>query len=185
MIQIGTYSRDDSPYFVDPEDHLVVLGTTKAGKSTLLENFALQLAKDRGVVLFDWHSDLADSFASKVPDAIILDPLSDRPLGINPFLDDDDNRAVERATSILASIYGDSSWLGQSALIGRNLAWLVKRHEETPTLLHLHKAFTNKAYRAELKQSADVALQAFLEKTELKSSFERTEYRIAPLTKLL
>src|ERR1700759_2190340 len=64
----------------DRFSHLYCLGKTGTGKSTLLENMAVQdLEHGNGFALIDPHGELVDRIASRVPssrqsDVVYLDP---------------------------------------------------------------------------------------------------------------
>jgi DNA helicase HerA-like ATPase len=76
----------------DRFSHLYVLGKTGTGKSTLLENMAIQdLEHGNGFALIDPHGELSDRIASHIPksrqsDVVYLDASDPtQPYGYNPL----------------------------------------------------------------------------------------------------
>src|SRR5262249_1713540 len=89
------FRNDRRVFGILPEDrfsHLYVLGKTGTGKSTLLENMAVQdLEQGNGFALIDPHGELVDRIASRVPksrnsDVIYLNAADpSQPYGYNPL----------------------------------------------------------------------------------------------------
>ena len=76
------FRSDERIFGIKDEDrffHLYIIGKTGTGKSTLLENMALQdLERGHGFALIDPHGDLVGRIAERIPasgrrDAIYLD----------------------------------------------------------------------------------------------------------------
>ena len=76
------FRSDERVFGIKDEDrllHLYVIGKTGTGKSTLLENMALQdLERGKGLALIDPHGDLVARIAARIPqsrrdDVIYLD----------------------------------------------------------------------------------------------------------------
>ncbi len=89
--------------------HLAVTAPTGTGKSTLLANLALQdAAAGRGLVVVDPKGDLVDDILARLPehrldDVVIIDPTSDRPIGLNPL--DTTHRSPEAAADQLLAVF--------------------------------------------------------------------------------
>ena len=89
------FRSDERVFGIKDEDrllHVYVIGKTGTGKSTLLENMALQdLERGHGFALIDPHGDLVARIAARVPasgrqDVIYLDATDpDQPYGYNPL----------------------------------------------------------------------------------------------------
>src|SRR5215469_11112870 len=92
----------------DRFSHLYVLGKTGTGKSTLLENMAVQdLEHGNGFALIDPHGELADRIASRIPksrqsDVVYLDASDpSQPYGYNPLRHVREDRIALAASGFL------------------------------------------------------------------------------------
>ncbi|NQX29528.1 type IV secretion system DNA-binding domain-containing protein [Microbacteriaceae bacterium VKM Ac-2854] len=130
----------------DAAFHTVLLGPTGSGKSTaMLSMIVADMEAGRGVLVVDPKADLVADVLERVPaarrgDVVVIDPLSDRPVGINVLAGA--GRSPELvADSLMAALKGIfDNWgirsedvLGSALLTlartpGANLLWL-------PTLL--------------------------------------------------
>ncbi|AND17214.1 type IV secretory system conjugative DNA transfer family protein [Rathayibacter tritici] len=130
----------------DAAFHTVLLGPTGSGKSTaLLSLIVADMVAGRPVLVVDPKADLVRDVLERIPehrrgDVVVIDPLSDRPVGINVLAGA--NRSPELvADSLMAALKGIfDNWgvrsedvLGSALLTlartpGANLLWL-------PTLL--------------------------------------------------
>ena len=89
------FRGDERVFGIKDEDrllHIYVIGKTGTGKSTLLENMALQdLERGNGFALIDPHGDLVARIAARVPtsrrqNVVYLDATDpDQPYGYNPL----------------------------------------------------------------------------------------------------
>ena len=89
------FRSDERAFGIKDEDrllHLYVIGKTGTGKSTLLENMALQdLERGNGLALIDPHGDLVARIAARIPerrrpDILYLDATDpSQPFGYNPL----------------------------------------------------------------------------------------------------
>ena len=89
------FRSDERVFGIKDEDrllHMYVIGKTGTGKSTLMENMALQdLGRGNGFALIDPHGDLVGRIAARVPesrrdDIIYLDATDpNQPFGYNPL----------------------------------------------------------------------------------------------------
>ncbi len=95
-IGITNFRNQNKLFGIKPKDrlqHIYCLGKTGVGKSTLLQNMALDdIHKGYGVIVIDPHSDTAETILRAIPehrkqDVIYFDATSPEPLGFNPFAD--------------------------------------------------------------------------------------------------
>jgi len=99
----------------DRQRHMYVVGQTGTGKSTFLENLALQdMLKGNGFAFVDPHGDVAEKLLSMVPkerteDVIYFSPADmDYPMGLNLFEFDNPNQKdflIQEALNMLQKLY--------------------------------------------------------------------------------
>lgn len=77
----------------DSRQHTLLIGPTGSGKSNVMAHLALDAIEDgRGVLVIDPKGDLVDAEilpripAGRLDDVVIIDPTSERPVGVNPFV---------------------------------------------------------------------------------------------------
>ena len=142
--------------------HTWVIGPNGVGKSTLLLSLIYQdLEANRPVVVIE-PKDLVTDLLARIPehrrdDVVLLDPLSDAPVGINPL---DGRHRDGRPSDVVAdslfgtfkALYGDS--LGpRSADILRNCLEVLARRRDA-SLVMLPLLLTNPGFRRSLTQQA-------------------------------
>ena len=147
---------------VDACRHTWVIGPNGVGKSTLfLGQIVQSLEAGQPVVVIE-PKDLVADLLSRIPpsrrdDIVLLDPLSEAPIGINPL---DGAHRQGRSPEVVAdslfatfkALYGDS--LGpRSADILRN-ALAVLAHRDDASLVMLPLLLTNPGFRRSLTQQA-------------------------------
>lgn len=93
-IGITNFRNSNKLFGIKPRDrlqHIYCLGKTGVGKSTLLQNMALDdIHKGHGVIVIDPHSDTAEAILRAIPehrkqDVIYFNATDSVPLGFNPF----------------------------------------------------------------------------------------------------
>ncbi len=148
----------------DRRRHVYAVGQTGTGKSTLLENMALQdMLAGRGFAFIDPHGDTAERLLSMVPkerteDVIYFSPADmDYPLGLNLFeFQSPDQRdfLIQEAINMLYKLYDPQ----HQGIIGpryehwfRNAALTVMANPEGGTFIDIPKVFTDKQYERQLK----------------------------------
>lgn len=142
--------------------HSWVLGPNGVGKSTLLLNLITQdMDAGRPLVVIE-PKDLISDVLQRIPkqrrdDIVVLDPLSQSPVGINPL---DGRYREEQSPEVIAdslfgtfkALYGDS--LGpRSADILRNCLEVLARRDDA-SLVMLPLILTNPGFRRSLTQHA-------------------------------
>ncbi len=149
----------------DRRRHMYLVGQTGTGKSTLLENLALQdMLNGKGFAFIDPHGDVAEELLAMVPkerteDVIYFCPADmDYPSGLNLFeFDTPDQKdfLIQEAINMLYKLYDPQ----HTGIIGpryehwfRNAALTVMASPEGGTFIDIPKVFTDKQYERQLKQ---------------------------------
>jgi len=152
--------------------HIYVIGKSGTGKSTLLENMAIDDIKDnRGVIVVDPHGETIEHILECIPehrieDVILFDP-SDReyPIGFN-LLEavQEDLRSIVASgfVGIFKKIFGNS-WGPRLEYILRNTVLALLETSGT-TMLSIPKMLAEKHYRLEVvKNIKDPVIKEFWE----------------------
>ncbi|WP_043732453.1 type IV secretory system conjugative DNA transfer family protein [Nocardia asiatica] len=142
---------------LDSMRHTWVIGPNGTGKSTLLLNLIVQdLEAGRPVVVIE-PKDLVSDILARIParragDIVLLDPLDEAPVGINPLAHSEGRTPEVIADSLFGTIHAIHGDLGpRSADILRNsLEVLAKRDDASLTMLPL--LLTNPGFRRSLTQ---------------------------------
>lgn len=149
----------------DRRRHMYLVGQTGTGKSTLLENLALQdMLSGKGFAFIDPHGDVAEALLAMVPkerteDVIYFCPADmEYPLGLNLFeFDSPDQKdfLIQEAINMLYKLYDP----GHTGIIGpryehwfRNAALTIMANPEGGTFIDIPKVFTDKNYELQLKK---------------------------------
>jgi len=149
----------------DRRRHMYVVGQTGTGKSTYLENLALQdMLAGRGFAFVDPHGDTVDRLMAMVPkerteDIIYFSPADmDYPMGLNLFQFDSPEQKdflIQEAINMLYKLYDPM----HQGIVGpryehwfRNAALTVMSNPEGGTFIDIPKVFTDKQYEKQLKQ---------------------------------
>lgn len=103
----------------DRRSHLYIIGKTGTGKTTLLENIALQdIENGGGITLIDYHGQLAESIAQRIPehrfsDLRYFDVTGDPMYGYNPLKPVAAERralAMSGFLEVLQMQWGERAW---------------------------------------------------------------------------
>lgn len=149
----------------DRQRHMYVVGQTGTGKSTFLENLALQdMLSGEGFAFIDPHGDTAEKLLSMVPrerteDVIYFSPADmDYPIGLNLFefhTNDQKDFLIQEAINMLYKLYDPQ----RQGIIGpryehwfRMAALTVMANPEGGTFIDIPKVFTDNKYAKELIQ---------------------------------
>jgi hypothetical protein len=143
----------------DRRRHMYLVGQTGTGKSTFLENLALQdMLEGKGFAFVDPHGDTAEKLLSMVPkerteDVIYFSPADmDYPLGLNMFefhSDDQKDFLIQEAINMLYKLYDP----GHTGIIGpryehlfRNAALAVMADPDGGTFVDIPKLFRDPSF---------------------------------------
>jgi hypothetical protein len=147
---------------LSPEDrrrHTYILGQTGTGKSTMLENLAVQdMVAGNGFAFIDPHGDSAEKLLAMVPkeraeDVIYFNPAdTEYPLGLNMFEFNDPAQKdfiVQETINMLYKLYDP----GHTGIIGpryehwyRNAALTLMSDPNGSTFIEIPKVFTDTEY---------------------------------------
>jgi hypothetical protein len=173
----------------DRQRHMYAVGQTGTGKSTYLENLALQDMLDgRGFAFVDPHGDTAEKLLSMVPkerteDVIYFAPGEmDYPLGLNMFeyhSPDQKDFLIQEAINMLYKLYDP----GHTGIIGpryehlfRMAALTVMADPNGGTFVDIPKLFRDPAYvKQKLKYVTDQNVLEFWQK-EMPQSQRSNEF---------
>lgn len=141
---------------VDRRRHIWAIGKTGTGKSTMLENMAIDdMKKDRGICYIDPHGDACETLLDYVPkrrinDVIYFNPAdSEYPITINP-LEVRNKEEAELVVSGLMAIFTKvwaNVWSARMEYILRN-AFLTLAEIPGSTLSDVLSIISNQAFRA-------------------------------------
>ncbi len=149
----------------DRQRHMYVVGQTGTGKSTFLENLALQdMLNGEGFAFIDPHGDVAENLLAMVPkerteDVIYFCPADmNYPMGLNMFeysMPEQKDFLVQEAINMLYKLYDPQ----RQGIIGpryehwfRNAALTVMANPDGGTFIDIPKVFTDKQYEKKLKE---------------------------------
>ena len=173
----------------DRQRHMYVVGQTGTGKSTFLENLALQdMLSGEGFAFVDPHGDTAEKLLSMVPreraeDVIYFSPADmDYPMGLNLFefhTPDQRDFLIQEAINMLTKLYDPQ----HQGIIGpryehlfRNAALTVMADPAGGTFIDIPKLFNDRAFvNQKLKHVKDATVLDFWNK-EMPGSERSNEF---------
>src|ERR1700749_4547008 len=142
----------------DRDRHMYVIGKTGMGKSTLLENMAIQdLRNGEGLVFIDPHGETANKLLDYVPedrvkDVVYFAPFDlDHPIAFNVMEDvgyDKRHLVVSGLMSTFKKIWEDA-WSARMEYILTNTLLALLEYPDA-TLLGVNRMYTDKAYRTKV-----------------------------------
>jgi len=142
----------------DRDRHMYVIGKTGMGKSTLLENMAIQdLRNGEGLVFIDPHGETANKLLDYVPEERIKDVVyfapfdMDNPIAFNVMEDvgyDKRHLVVSGLMATFKKIWEDA-WSARMEYILTNTLLALLEYPDA-TLLGVNRMYTDKAYRTKV-----------------------------------
>lgn len=170
----ATHTRGKREMFgiraIDRGKHIYVIGKTGMGKSTMLENMAIQdIQNGEGIAFIDPHGSTAEKLLDFVPhdrinDVIYFAPFdTDYPSGFNVMEDvgyDKRHLVVSGLMGALKRIWVDA-WSARMEYILQNTLLALLEYPDS-TLLDVNRMLTNKTYRtAVVEKVTDPIVKAF------------------------
>ncbi len=176
--QISYFAETDArnkriPFGIKAKDrsrHMYVIGKTGMGKSTLLENIAVQdLKNGNGICFIDPHGKTADLLLEYVPKERIKDVLyfapfdTDHPISFNVMEDvgyDKRHLVVSGLMSTFKKIWQDA-WSARMEYILSNTLLALLEYPES-TLLSVNKMLSDKKFREKVVANiTDMSVRSF------------------------
>lgn len=155
---------------IDRSKHVYVIGKTGMGKSTLLENMAIQdIQNGHGVAFIDPHGGTAEKLLDYVPEERIKDVLyfapfdMEYPVSFNIMEDvgqDKRHLVVNGLMSVFEKIWEDA-WSARMAYILQNTLLALLEYPGA-TLLAVNRMYTDKAFRTKVVENVtDISVKSF------------------------
>lgn len=141
----------------DSTRHVWTMGPTGVGKSSLLLNLLIgDMTAGRGIVVIEPKDLIGDLLghipAERINDVVLVDPLDEAPVGINPL--DRHGRTSELVADQLfgtfRALYGDQLGPRSSDILRHALAALA--HTDGASLAQLPLLLSNRAFRSRIVQ---------------------------------
>jgi|GEM_PF-3308048 len=173
----------------DDTRHAAIFGASGSGKSTLLTRLTIEhIRAGRPGFFLDPHGTYIDAALPYVPkerlrDVIVYDPLSPKPMGLNP-LKAKDEVSAGHFIKILGDQFGENSFMGRSHMIARNFLFAAVEALPDPNPFDLWLMFMFEAYaRWIFERSESPTLQLWSEDYFGKTPKQREEASAAPMNK--
>ncbi len=193
LLGLSKFRSEERKVYMKPADrlrHFWAIGKTGVGKSTLLQNMAVDDIKEGlGVAYLDPHGDSVEYILKHIPanrmqDVILFDPSdAERPMGLNLLewsSPEQRDFLVQEAVQIFYKLFDPN----QTGIVGpqfehwmRNAALTLMADPEGGTLIEIPRLFTDKNFETqELAHVTDPVVRAFWEQQMSKTSdFHKSE----------
>lgn len=148
----------------DRMSHIYVIGKTGTGKTTLLENIALQdIRSGRGLTLIDYHGPLVERIAARIPDERAGDVdyfnvTQDTPYGYNPLRPVAANRRALAASGLLEVFHlhwGERAWGQRMEHVFRQAILCLLEQPEEMTLPDILRLLRDDTFRKEAARNVN------------------------------
>lgn len=167
------YRNRDKKFGIKKEDrtrHMYVIGKTGMGKTTLLENMAVQdIHNGNGLAFIDPHGEVADDLLDFIPkrradDVMYFAPFDlDHPISFNVMEDVGDDKRHLVADGLLSAfkkIWVDM-WSGRMEYLLNNALLALLEYPDA-TILGVNRMFSDKEYRKRVVTNVtDVSVKSF------------------------
>lgn len=172
----------------DSLTHMLLLGRTGSGKSVLMSHLVLDAIEDgRSVLVIDPKGDLITrEILPRIPafrrnDVVVIDPMSDLPVGINPFAEPGSAELIaDGLLAVFKMVYADSWGPRLEDILSSALLTLARTKDSTLTMLPA--LLTDPVVRRRLTKDLrdPVGLEPFWRSYEAMSPEQRAQ-AIAPV----
>jgi hypothetical protein len=191
VIGESSFPGQERPVAISIRDSLMhthLVGSTGAGKSTLISNLIAQdMDAGRAVAVIEPKSDLIQDVLARVPtdrleDVVLIDPVDACPVGLNPLIQPGvpGELVVDQVLAVFKGLFGDAIGPRTQDLLTAGLLTLVS--QPGMSLVALPLLFTDAAFRQRLVAGIDdrIVLAPFWAWYENLSAGERSAV-LAPL----
>lgn len=192
QIYIGnaTEQLGETKFFLDSTKHAAVFGKSGVGKSSLLNRTAVEIMRaGQGLTFIDPHGASVDTLLNMVPkdrmeDVILFDPSLPRVTSFNILEGRTPELALDTLITIVKNLWPDGWGPRTDQLITAGVLAVLEL-EPKPTVVHVHKFFSNSTYRARvLRKSRNPLIKDFEEMFEHEwDKRQRSEATAAPANK--
>jgi energy-coupling factor transporter ATP-binding protein EcfA2 len=173
----------------DRTRHTYIIGKTGMGKSTLLENLAIQdINNGEGLCVIDPHGSMAEKLLDHIPESRIKDVVyfapfdSEYPLGLNVLekVDADKRHLVANGLmSAFKKVFGEDRFSDRIQYILNNIILALLENEDQ-SLLGVNRILTDKEYRKKIVSNIqDPSVKSFWEEEFVKAG-DKYQQEAAP-----
>lgn len=183
--QVGISARDSL-------HHTLLLGPTGSGKSTAMLAMIMDAIRDgRSVLVIDPKTDLVNDILARIPeeragDVVVIDPTSQRPVGVNPMRRSGRHAALtaDSMLAVLKELSGES-WGPRTADVLTS-ALMTLAHHEGATLTMLPALLTDTRFRHRITKGIDdhLGLSSFWTAYDAMSPQQRAQVIAPAMTRL-
>lgn len=154
----------------DRDKHFYVIGKSGMGKSTMLENMAIQdIQNGEGMIFIDPHGSTAEKLLDFIPEDRITDTMyfapfdTEFPIGFNILEDvgyDNRHKVVAGLMGVFERIWADA-WSARMQYILQNTLFALLEYPGA-TIVDVNRMLVNKAFREEVVQHiTDPVVESF------------------------
>ena len=158
----------------DRDKHMYIIGKSGMGKSTLLENMAIQdIQNGEGMIFVDPHGSTAEKLLDFIPQDRVKDVMyfapfdTDFPIGFNILEDvgyDNRHKVVAGLMGVFERIWADA-WSARMQYILQNTLFALLEYPGA-TIIDVNRMLVNKAFREEVVQHVTDPIVAMFWKEE-------------------